>query len=252
MSEEMEKLNALLIGGGNIARILLEELCHMLGKVYYFDFRKTGLEAEYLESFEVPEDVDVVVECAGIEAVKQHALGVLKAGRDLYVISSGAFAYTEFLERLLRELENSVSKIFVPSGAIGGLDIIRALGKRVSGVDLIMRKPPVSLGYKEFGSQQRVVFEGRVEEAIEKFPQNVNVAVTLLLAVRDSKRINIRVIADPSIERNIHELVVRSSAGDYRITHENRPSPNPRTSYLAALSLASCIEKRFERFVVGG
>ena len=248
----MDKLSVLLIGGGNIAHILLRELKHRIRKAYYHDFRETGLEASFLEFFEIPKDTDIIVECASIDAVRQHGIEAVKAGKDLYIISSGAFSDTEFSAKLLNQLNNGTSRVFVPSGAIGGLDIIRAVRARISSVSLIMRKPPSSLGFKEPFSEPQVVFEGCVEKAIERFPQNVNVSVTLMLAVGESAKVTVKVVADPSIDRNIHEVEVKSSVGDYRITHENRPSPNPKTSYLAALSLASCIERRFDRLVMGG
>ncbi len=248
----MDKLSILLIGGGNIAHILLDQLEHRIRKAYYHDLRKTDLEANFLECFQIPEDTDIVVECAGIDAVKQHGVEAIEAGKDLYIISSGAFSDSEFSAKLLHHLNSSTSRVFVPSGAIGGLDIIRAVRAQISSVRLIMRKPPSSLGYDESFSAPQVVFEGCVERAIERFPQNVNVAVTLVLAVGESAKVTVKVVADPTIHRNIHEVEVKSSAGEYRIVHENRPSPNPKTSYLAALSLASSIERRFDRLLVGG
>ncbi|KUK91139.1 MAG: Aspartate dehydrogenase [Thermotogales bacterium 46_20] len=248
----MDKISVLLIGGGNIAHILLNELGHRIRKSYYHDLRKTDLEATFLESFLIPEVTDIVVECAGINAVKQHGIEAIKAGKDLYIISSGAFSDPKFPTELLNHLKSSTSKVFVPSGAIGGLDIIRAVRTRISSVRLIMTKPPSSLGYKERFSEPQVVFEGRVEKAIERFPQNVNVAVTLLLAVGESAKVTVKVVVDPTIDRNTHEVEVKSSVGDYKIVHENKPSPNLKTSYLAALSLASCINRRFDRLVVGG
>ncbi len=245
-----KKLTVLFIGGGNIAKIARKELEDIIEKAYYYDIVETDIKAIRLERFEIPNDVDIVIECASVGAVKEHTFKVLESGKDFYIISSGAFGDEKFSKEFLDRLEKSTSKVYIPSGAIGGLDIISAVKSKIISATLTMKKPPKAFGIES--NVEKTIFEGSAVEAIQKFPQNTNVAITLLLAVGDSSKVKVKVIADPSLEKNKHEIEIVSEVGNYKIVHENLPSPNPKTSYLAPLSLISAIRKRYQKFIVGG
>ncbi|QAV33335.1 aspartate dehydrogenase [Fervidobacterium changbaicum] len=243
-------MKVFFIGGGNIAKIVYQELRDEIEKCWYYDVIETDLPCERLERFFVPEDADVVVECASVDAVKQYGLDVLKSGKDFYIISSGAFSDVEFFDKFMEELKRSSQTVYIPSGAIGGLDIIRAVKKFISKVELVTRKPPKAFNLENL-SEEQVIFSGNARQAIEEFPQNTNVSMTLSLAVGDFDKVDVRIVADPKIEENVHEINIYSSVGEYKIIHKNKPSPNPKTSYLAPLSLVSALRKRAERFQVG-
>ncbi|WP_372590471.1 aspartate dehydrogenase [Fervidobacterium pennivorans subsp. carthaginiensis] len=244
-------MKILFIGGGNIANIVYNELKDHIEKCWYYDVVETNLPCERMSDFTVPNEVDVVVECASVEAVKQYSFNVLKSGKDFYIISSGAFSDQEFFDKFMEELKNSESNVFIPSGAIGGLDIIYSIRNYIEKVELVTRKPPKAFELENL-SQEQVIFSGNAREAIKKFPQNTNVSVTLSLATGDFNKVNILIIADPTIEQNVHEINIISSVGEYKIIHKNKPSPNPKTSYLAPLSLAAALKKRIEKFRIGG
>jgi len=244
-------MKILFIGGGNIANIVYNELKDHIEKCWCYDVVETNLPCERMSDFTVPNEVDAVVECASVEAVKQYGFDVLKSGKDFYIISSGAFSDQEFFDKFMEELKNSESNVFIPSGAIGGLDIIHSIRNYIEKVELVTRKPPKAFGLENL-SQEQVIFSGNAREAIKKFPQNTNVSVTLSLATGDFNKVNILIIADPTIEQNVHEINILSSVGEYKIIHKNKPSPNPKTSYLAPLSLAATLKKRTEKFRIGG
>ncbi|ODN30520.1 aspartate dehydrogenase [Fervidobacterium thailandense] len=246
-------MKVFFIGGGNITRIVLEKLGDRIERCWYYDLEKKDIPCQFIgDKFYIPSEADVVVEAASVEAVKTFGIDVLKSGKDFYVISSGAFADEEFTRRFAEELKNSTSKVFVPSGAVGGIDIICALEGYLETVKLRTRKPPAAFGMDAGSiSEPRVVFSGSVYDAIRNFPQNINVAVTLALAAKDFNKVNVEMLADPSISQNIHEVEISSSVGNYKLVLQNKPSPNPKTSYLAPLSLVAALKKRIEKFVVG-
>lgn len=246
---EVDRMNVFFIGGGNIAKIVLSELDRYIDKCWYFDKVMTDLNCEYLPEFNVPSKCDVVVECASVEAVKEFSFDVLKSGKDFYIISSGAFADEDFFEKFMGELKDSKSNVYIPSGAIGGLDIIYAIRDYIKAVKITTRKPPKNFGLDNLVEEQ-VIFSGNAREAIKQFPQNVNVSVTLSLAVGNFDKVHVEIVADPKVDQNTHEINVLSSVGDYTIIHKNRPSPNPKTSYLAPLSLAAALKRRIEKMKI--
>jgi len=243
-------MKILFIGCGNIANIVYSELEDHIEKCWYYDVVQTNLPCERINNFTVPNEADVV-ECASVEAVKQYGLDILKSGKDFYIISSGAFSDEDFFDRFMAELKNSDSTVYIPSGAIGGLDIIYSIRNFIERVEIITRKPTKAFGLEDT-VQEQTIFTGNAREAIAKFPQNTNVSVTLSLAVGDFNKVNVRIVADPNVDRNIHEINIYSSVGEYKIIHKNKPSPNPKTSYLAPLSLAAALKKRTEKFRIGG
>lgn len=207
------------------------------------------------------EDVKLVVEAASQEAVKAYAVKVLKAGKDLMIMSAGALVDPKLVGEISRAARENSRKVYVPSGAIAGLDGVKAsaIGK-IESVILTTRKPLEALKdntyFKEkFGGEVKeptVIYEGPAVEACRLFPANVNVAATLSLAGIGAEETVVRVIADPTLKRNVHEIEVRGEFGNLMVHVENVPSAeNPRTSYLAALSAIATLKKISEPFVVG-
>jgi aspartate dehydrogenase len=141
--------------------------------------------------------------------------------------------------------------LHVPSGAIGGLDAVQALA--IAGLDevrLTTRKPPGGLGEAVQG--ETLLFEGPAREVIAKYPKNVNVAIALSLAGLGPDRTQVRLIADPAVERNTHHVYARGAAGEVEFISRNVPFPeNPRTSYLAALSAIALLRRLSALLQVG-
>jgi aspartate dehydrogenase len=101
----------------------------------------------------------------------------------------------------------------------------------------------VSLG------KETVLFEGSAAEAIKKFPRNINVAIVLSLAGLGVENTKVTIIADPNIVKNNHLIEAWGSFGKLKLEIENDPMPNnPKTSYLAALSILATLQNK-ERIV---
>ena len=167
----------------------------------------------------------------------------MASGRDLMVMSTGALLDAELHDRLEAASAESGCRVYAPSGALGGIDAIRASRRELEEVTLTTRKPPASLVDSATGESMAgvtsatVVFEGSAREAVARFPFNINVAATLSLAGLGPERTRVRIIADPDAAGNNHEVYASGRSGTLRFTMENVPHPdNPMTSHLAALS----------------
>ncbi len=183
---------------------------------------------------------DVVVEAASQEAVKQYAERILEVS-DLVVLSIGALLDSEVYQKVVGAATRTGRRVYIPSGAIGGLDVLRAYARAgVSRLKLTTRKPARTLGAAV--TAPTVVFRGRASQAVKAYPKSLNVAATISLAA--GVEAEVELVADPNIDRNIHEIEAESPAGRLRIVLENVPSPeNPKTSYLAALSAVTLLRE---------
>jgi len=167
----------------------------------------------------------VIVEAASQQAVKDYVPKIVSSGTELIVMSTGA----------LLDLNVDLSRVHVPSGAIGGLDALSSAA--LAGIDevtLTSRKNPKALGTDT--KKEKIVYEGFAEEATRRFPREMNVAATLALTVKPAK-VKVRVISDPAVKRNTHEIQAKWRFGEMTLRFANDPHPeNPHTSALAAWS----------------
>jgi aspartate dehydrogenase len=202
---------------------------------------------------------DLVVEAAGQGAVADLVPALLEAGINVVAVSSGALGNSELLGRLTRIAQRSGARLTVPPGAIGGLDYLTAL-HGVDGVRVryTSRKPLAAwtselreIGQDPEGLQGEIVlFEGTATEAARRYPRNLNAGLTVALAAGHERTI-VRVVADPSVERNTHEIAVESPVGTAFMSFANLPSPsNPKTSALTALSLAATVRRHFDPVII--
>jgi len=207
------------------------------------------------------ENVKLVVEAASQGAVRAYAVEVLRAGKDLMIMSAGALVNSKLAGEISRTAKENNRRVYLPSGALAGLDGVKAsaLGK-IERIVLTTRKPLEALEdnayFKEKFSgrveKPTIIYEGSAVEACKLFPANVNVAATLSLAGVGAEKTIVRVIADPTLERNIHEIEVVGEFGKLTVHVENVPSiENPKTSYLAALSAIATLKKITEPMIVG-
>ncbi|TLS53618.1 aspartate dehydrogenase [Paenibacillus antri] len=206
-------------------------------------------------------DHDVVVECAGHEAVRMYGEAALRSGADLMVVSVGAFAEDGLLRRLVAKAAEAGRKIIVPSAAIGGLDRIAAgsVGP-MEEVTLTTRKPPkawygtvIERQVDLAGlSEPYLAFEGAARDAAKRFPESVNVSAALSLAGIGFDATKVKVFADPTIEHNTHEIAAQGLFGRIRLEIRNTPSDrNPKTGYIVAMSVVKNIKDRTSPFVIG-
>ncbi|NOU97754.1 aspartate dehydrogenase [Paenibacillus sp. LMG 31456] len=207
------------------------------------------------------QQLDIVIECAGHEAVRKYGEKALQHGADLILVSVGAFA-DESLQKLLRDkAEESGRKIIVPSAAIGGLDRIAAgsVGP-MEEVTLVTRKPPKAW-YGTLIEQQvnlaelnepYCAFEGVARDSARLFPESVNVSAALSLAGIGFDKTKVKVYVDPHISHNTHEIEARGKFGQIKLQIQNTPSArNPKTGYIVAMSVIKTLRDMSSSFVIG-
>lgn len=200
---------------------------------------------------EVVEGSDVVVEAATAAAAREVVPMALEAGRDVLMMSIGALVDEAFYGRLRSLAAGNGAKIYLPSGAMAGIDGVKAgaLGGLKS-VTLVTTKPPRSLGVDV--DKWTVVFSGSAREAIRLFPKNVNVAVCLSLAGLGADETWVQVVADPLATHNEHKLIVEGAFGRMRLELMNLPHPdNPKSSFLASLSAIATLRRIVDPVQIG-
>jgi len=172
----------------------------------------------------------VVVEAAGQQAVRDYYEKLVASNAQKIVMSTGA----------LLVLNVSDPKIHFPAGAIGGLDAIAsAVNAGIDMVTLTSRKNPAALG--------KTNTEGTAKEAARQFPREMNVAATLALTVKPVQ-VKVRVISDPKVTRNTHEIQVKWRFGEMNLRFANDSHPdNPHTSALAAWSAIRLLQTLLEK-----
>jgi aspartate dehydrogenase len=204
---------------------------------------------------------ELVVECASAASSRQIARAALSAGRDIMIMSvGGVVGHCEELSRLAKAAK---ARVYIPSGAIAGIDALKAAGiGKVRRVTLTTRKNPVSFrGVKYVETKgidltglkgDKTLFCGPAKEAVKYFPQNINVAAVLSLAGIGAQKTEVRIIASPQAKRNTHEISIESAAGDIFTRVENVLHPdNPKTSFLAVLSAIATLRQILEPVRIG-
>ena len=191
--------------------------------------------------------VDLVVEAASQQAVKDVALSILQNKKDIMIMSVGALLDESIFEVLTNACKEFKKQIYLPSGAIAGLDAIKSVKDELDSLTLVTTKHPRSLkGAKFFETsninldsiqKQTTIFEGNAAEAVKLFPANINVAALLSLTGLGSKNTKVMIVADPNTDKNTHNILANGKFGKISITVENIPDQNnPKTSRLAILS----------------
>lgn len=197
-------------------------------------------------------DTDIVVEAASQDAVNSFCKKIVENGKSLMIMSVGALADQLLLSELLDKASHNQCHIYVPTGAIAGIDAIRSVRHLIDSVMLCTTKSPKALSDAPFFNmagfdpsklnQKTVIYEGSAADAVKKFPSNVNVAAVLGLAGVGIENTMVKIIVDPNTDRNQHEITVNGKFGEMTLSVRNIPSPtNPKTSFLAVLSAIECL-----------
>ena len=209
---------------------------------------------------ELAQHADIVVEGAPKPVFLPLAQSVIAAGRIFMPLSCA-----QLLEhpQLIDQARQTGARILVPTGAIIGLDTIRAMAVgEIHEITLETRKPPRGLEGAphlvdndisvEGLTEAKLVFKGTAREAAIGFPANVNVAAALSLAGIGPDRTMVEVWADPGVDRNHQSVRVRSDSGEAEMQIRNIPTEeNPRTGRITALSTIACLKRMTAPLVAG-
>ena len=191
---------------------------------------------------------DVVLECAGHVAVAAYGSAILKSGVSLLLVSVGSLADEALFDTLKAAAITGGTRLILAPGALAGIDALGAA--RLGGLTQVRytgRKPPSAWKGTHADTvvdldtlrEPTVFYRGDAREAALLYPKNANVAATVALAGRGFADTEVELIADPSINRNLHELMFEGPDGRYDILMAGEPSRlNPKTSALTARSVA--------------
>lgn len=192
---------------------------------------------------------DMVVEAVSPSIIRQLLKKCIRHKKHLMVMSVGGIVQNMDL------LPKLTARLFIPSGAICGIDGLKAadIGK-IKSVSITSTKNPKGYDGAPYIikknidvnkiKNKRVIFEGNALEAINGFPKNVNVSAILSLAGIGPKKTKVKVVADPNTKKNTHEIEIVGSFGKLTTKTENVISPlNPKTSHLAVLSACATLKR---------
>jgi aspartate dehydrogenase len=248
---------------GDIELIVIFDLVQERAKLLYTKLAKKPLIAKDADELIKNGAVQIVIEAASQEAVRQYAAKILGEGKDFMGMSTGALLDDALFQQISALAKSKNRKVYVPSGAVVGLDNIKSAAiNHVDEVTLTTKKPPLSFegapGVKKKKidlstlKEPLLLYEGPAREAVKLFPTNVNVAASLSLAGIGPDRTKVRVIADPTIKEITHEIHVKGDFGELTTRTVNKPFPdNPKTSYIAALSAIATLKKISGSIIVG-
>lgn len=203
---------------------------------------------------------ELIIEAASQNAARVAIPQALKKNKQIVVLSVGGILQIPRFDLLLKK---SRGRVYVPSGAIAGIDaVLAAKALKIRRVQVTTRKPLKSLSDSPYFKKNRLhlskigrptcIFDGSALQAIRFFPQNINVAATLSLAGVGPRKTHVRIFASPTYHYNTHEIEIKGTFGTIVSKVRNVPSgENPKTSALAIGSTIALLEKIFDRLKVG-
>ncbi|MFH1397033.1 MAG: aspartate dehydrogenase [Candidatus Omnitrophota bacterium] len=203
----------------------------------------------------------LVIESASAKSSWEISREALKSRKDVLVMSVGGIINN--FKELSALAKTNKAKVYIPSGAISGIDALKAAGiSGINRVTLTTIKNPVSFKGVKYIEDKKInlskikkdtlIFSGSAKEAVKFFPQNINVAAILSLAGIGEVNTRVNIIASPGTKRNIHQITVDSNGGKISCRTENVLHPdNPKTSYLAFLSAVAVLGQIFEPVRIG-
>lgn len=263
-----------LIGCGTIGSVMAKAMDGKIPGLYLVgihDREKTKAlklreilkqKPEIVESIaEVFDRADLIVEAASPQIVGDLLELAVEKVKDLMIMSVGGLLnHLKLLERIRKERR---LRVFLPSGAIAGLDGLNAAREgKIQSVTLITSKPPQAFAGAPYLREHKIqlknilhpkiIFEGSSKEAVEAFPRNINVSAILSLAGVGVDKTRVRIIADPNLVTNTHRIQIKGDFGEMEIKVKNVPSPdNPKTSFIAALSAIATLRKIADPLKIG-
>lgn len=260
----MKRYTLAIIGSGSLATIIgeniiktLPEKFNILGVLSRKEENAAKLanklNSKVYKNLEgiLKDKPDYIIEAATKNLVKDIGIEILKNGINFIPLSVGAFADEEFLEKAKEAALENNSRVHIPSGAVGGFDVISAasLMEDVE-VSITSEKSPKSLGISKTLKNNdfpentiEEVFNGSADKAIELFPKNVNVAVATGLVGSGIKNTKSVIKSVANAKSNKHSIKLVGDTINVDVIIESKPSKdNPKSSTLAAYSVIALLK----------
>ena len=274
MATKAKKIKVGIVGcgaiGSRIAQSMFDELkneCHLTGIYDIIEEKSKDLARQLKHPNMVKRSLknliascDLMVEAVNAKSTHNIILQAIKAKRHVLAMSVGKLLNEQNLFRLANRYN---CHILLPSGAIAGIDAIKAASLvAIEQITLTTRKPITGFGYNQYLQkrnidlskiqEETVLFDGDVDTAVKLFPQNINVAATLAMASGAKSKMRIRILTSPHYTTNSHEIEVMGDFGRMVTRTENVVCPdNPKTSYLAVLSGIQTLKQFCQSLKIG-
>ena len=220
---------------------------------------EAGARIPIMAAEALAQSCDIVVECLPPDMFRKVATSAIEAGRIFMPLSAG-----QLLDNwdLVERAKASGARILVPTGALLGLDAVRAAAEgTIRSVTMITRKPPNGLDGAPYLVERGIslknlkaplkIFDGSAREGARGFPANVNVAAALSLAGIGPDKTRLEIWADPALTRNTHRIEVDADTARFSMTIEGVPSENPRTGRIVPLSVIAALRGLVSELKVG-
>jgi aspartate dehydrogenase len=205
------------------------------------------------------ETCDIVIECLPPQLFRSVGLSVIDRGKIFMPLSVG-----QLLENwdLVERAKQTGARILAPTGALLGLDAVRAAAEgTIHSVAMVTRKPPNGLEGAPYLVKRGIslkdlkaptkIFDGSAREGARGFPANVNIAAALSLAGIGPDKTRLEIWADPALSRNTHRIEVDADTGRFSMAIEGIPSENPRTGRIVPLSVIAALRGLVAEIKVG-
>lgn len=269
----MKKTRVGIIGcgaiGSSLARLISKNFKDTAEVLYICDHHEEkarsvksflSKNAEIVSMEELIRRSDLIVEAAATVFAEPILRSALKHHKQVMLMSVGGLLEIKNWKEITA---NSQGKVWIPSGALAGVDAL--LGYRqgdIRFVTLKTFKPWKSLlsapyfqkrQFPKMNSNRPVcVFKGNARQAVQGFPQNVNVAAILSLAGIGAEKTRVEIWTSKTQKVNSHEVEITGDAGRLYTKVDNVPSlQNPKTSQLAVYSAAALLKKIFSTIRLG-
>ena len=260
----MKKYKLAIIGSGSLGSII----ARVVSKQMHDEYEILGVQSGRLENAiklaneigckayksldeAINDKPDYIIEAASPAVFKEIGVKILSNGISLVPLSVGALADKDFYNNVKATASENNCRVHIPAGAVGGFDVLRAsMSMEDAKVSITTEKSPQSLngapflkGRKLSEEKAEEIFSGYAMEAIEYFPENVNVAVTTALATIGVENTKVSINSIPGFESNKHEIKLVGDTVNETVIVETTPSnDNPKSSSLAAYSVISVLE----------
>jgi len=195
---------------------------------------------------------DLIVEMAHPQISAEYGEQFL-AKCNYMMLSVTAMARDSLAGLLIETAERNRTSLFIPHGALVGVDNLRDGLDNWSEITITFHKHPDSLDLSRSGIKPEhlhtatVVFDGSVREAAEKFPRNVNTMATCALATLGFDKTRAKLIADPSLSSMSAEVTAIGRDGSLLETRKVEPAAGVSGQGMLASQLGS-----LRRAVTGG
>jgi aspartate dehydrogenase len=244
-----------LIGYGTIGKYIYEKLSGEVEFVFIYGRKKpedsvvasifTDSSAEVLKR--CGPGLDLVIEAATREAVFELAPGILKTC-DMIIFSTTALADEAFLAGVEKLCSGHKHNLFVPHGAILGLDGVQDGRAVMREATITTTKKPQSLGRTD--RERTVIYEGPTREICNMYPRNVNVHAGLAMAGLGFDRTRSILVSDPDSPGNVHAIEISAEGCRFKIEVISEPLSGVTGAYTPVSACASVRRVLFSKGIV--